>query len=168
MAKNNPLFILVIVLVGVFLMLLLTSSQSYSPYEANNNYAKYEPMTTMPTMPKSKIQGNTSSSGLSVKPTMGANTSSSGISVINNALSKMISSSDSENFEPMVDSPQTIQYSPFRDSEIIDKFSQVTTNGVDGVNGCVSSGLSNAGGYICLTPDLIKLLKTRGGNASGM
>ena len=50
---------------------------------------------------------------------------------------------------------------------IIDKYSQVTTNGMDGVNGCVSSGLSNAGGYICLSPDLIKMLKTRGGNAAG-
>jgi hypothetical protein len=68
----------------------------------------------------------------------------------------------------MVNTPKTVKYGPFRDSEIIDKFSQVTENGIDGVNGCVSSGLSNAGGYICLTPDLIKLLKTRGGNASGV
>jgi hypothetical protein len=73
-----------------------------------------------------------------------------------------------ENFEPMVDEPQTIGYGPLRDSEIIDKFSQIKENGMDGVNGCVSSGLSNSGGYICLTPDLIQMLKTRGGNATGM
>lgn len=60
-----------------------------------------------------------------------------------------------------------IKYSILRDSEIIDKFSQLGVNGVDGVNGCVSSGLSNSGGYICLTPELISLLKTRGGNATG-
>jgi hypothetical protein len=72
-----------------------------------------------------------------------------------------------ENFEPLMESPETIQYGPLRDSEIIDKFSQVTANGKDGVNGCVSSGLSNEGGYICLTPDLIQLMKTRGGNATG-
>jgi hypothetical protein len=72
-----------------------------------------------------------------------------------------------ENFESLVEEPNTISYGPLRDSEIIDKFSQVNVNGMDGVNGCVSSGLSNAGGYICLTPELIQLLKTRGGNASG-
>jgi len=54
-----------------------------------------------------------------------------------------------------------------RDSEIIDKFSQVPSNGIEGQNGCVSSGLTNSGGYICLTPELFQLLKTRGGNATG-
>jgi len=72
---------------------------------------------------------------------------------------------DSTKTEPFI--PKTIQYGPLRDSEIIDKFSQVTANGQDGVNGCVSSGLSNSKGQICLTPDLIQLLKTRGGNATG-
>ena len=89
-------------------------------------------------------------------------------SVIQNVLSGVMpSSSSAENFEPLVEQPQNVQYGPFRDSEIIDKFSQVTANGQDGVDGCVSSGLSNAGGYICLTPELIQLLKTRGGNATG-
>ena len=72
-----------------------------------------------------------------------------------------------EPFEPVVDVPKTIQFGPLRDSEIIDKFSQVTANGQDGVNGCISSGLSNSKGQMCLTPDLIQLLKTRGGNATG-
>lgn len=75
---------------------------------------------------------------------------------------------ESEGFEPILNTPQSIDYAPFRDSAIIDKFSQVTSNGIDGVNGCVSSGLSNSGGYICLTPELIQLLKTRGGNAAGL
>ena len=74
---------------------------------------------------------------------------------------------DEDTFKPIMSYSQSINYGPFRDSEIIDKFSQVTANGVDGVNGCISSGLSNAGGYICLTPELVNLLKTRGGNASG-
>jgi hypothetical protein len=73
-----------------------------------------------------------------------------------------------ENFESIVEEPRTVRYGPLRDSEIIDKFSQVKENGIEGKNGCVSSGLSNAGGYICLTPELIQLLKTRGGNASGV
>ena len=74
---------------------------------------------------------------------------------------------EKDSFKPIMSYSQSINYGPFRDSEIIDKFSQVTANGIDGVNGCISSGLSNAGGYICLTPELIDLLKTRGGNASG-
>ncbi len=49
--------------------------------------------------------------------------------------------------------------------DVLDKFSQVKTFGQDGVNGCTSSGLSNSKGYLCLTPDLISALKTRGGNA---
>lgn len=50
-------------------------------------------------------------------------------------------------------------------SDVIDKFSQVKTFGTEGVNGCVSSGLSNSKGYLCLTPELISALKTRGGNS---
>jgi hypothetical protein len=50
--------------------------------------------------------------------------------------------------------------------EILDKFSQIRTYGkVDGQDGCNSSGLSNSKGYLCLTPELLGALKTRGGNA---
>lgn len=74
----------------------------------------------------------------------------------------------SEGFEPVIDSAKTLQSGVLgRDSEILDKFSQVTSNGIEGQNGCVSSGLTNSGGYICLTPELISLMKTRGGNATG-
>lgn len=52
-------------------------------------------------------------------------------------------------------------------AEVLDQFSQVKSFGVDGVNGCSSSGLSNSKGYLCLTPALISALKTRGGNAGG-
>lgn len=76
-------------------------------------------------------------------------------------------SSSVENFVPNDNPPRTLASGPLRDSEIIDKFSQVTSNGVEGKNGCVSSGLTNSGGYICLTPELIKLMTTRGGNATG-
>jgi hypothetical protein len=155
MAKTNPLFILVIVLVGVFILLLLASRPSYLPYDNDSrNYANYEPMTGL--NDKKEVVAPTT------KPTANATT--------NNSLSSILpaSMSMSENFEPMVEVPQSIKYGPLRDSEVIDKFSQVTTNGMEGVNGCVSSGLSNSGGYICLTPELIKLLKTRGGNASGI
>lgn len=74
--------------------------------------------------------------------------------------------SNMENFEPIVETSKTVS-EVGSSSELIDKFGQVTKNGIDGVDGCVSSGLSNAGGYMCLTPELIELLKTRGGNATG-
>jgi hypothetical protein len=52
-------------------------------------------------------------------------------------------------------------------AEVLDRFSQIKAFGVEGVNGCASSGLSNSQGYLCLTPELISALKTRGGNAGG-
>jgi hypothetical protein len=167
MAKINPLFMLVLGLVVVLLFLVVASWQDYLPYDnEKQNYANYEPFGDS----SDKIE-----SGLKATPSPASATSApatkppvSPASVIQNVLSGVMpSSSSAENFEPLVEQPQTVQYGPFRDSEIIDKFSQVTSNGQDGVDGCVSSGLSNAGGYICLTPELIQLLKTRGGNAAG-
>ena len=161
MAKINPLYVLVIILVIAFLLLIFTSSSSYLPYENEKaNYAAYEPMSPM----ESKPSLNTTID--IVEPNVKSNTSSSGSSIFGMQVPYL--GTGTENFEPIVDVPQTVQYAPFRDSEIIDKFSQVKTNGIDGVDGCVSSGLSNSGGYICLTPELIQLLKTRGGNASGV
>ena len=54
---------------------------------------------------------------------------------------------------------------PVGEDNILDKFSHVTSFGINGKNGCVSSGLSNSKGHLCLTPELIASLKTRGGNA---
>lgn len=55
--------------------------------------------------------------------------------------------------------------SPINSNHHIDKFLDVTTVGVNGKAGCYSSGLSNSRGALCLTPELIQALKTRGGNA---
>ena len=165
MAKTNPLLMLVLGLAVVLLLLVITSWQDYLPYDnEKQNFAKYEPFadSDADADKQNKIESvlkssASSSSSPKLKPD----------SVFKDVLSNVMPSSSAENFEPLVEQPQTVQYGPFRDSEIIDKFSQVTANGQDGVDGCVSSGLSNAGGYICLTPELIQLLKTRGGNASG-
>lgn len=46
---------------------------------------------------------------------------------------------------------------------VIDRFSHVNTS----KDGCVSSGLTNSKGPLCLSADLVSLLKTRGGNATG-
>lgn len=151
----NPLVVLLIVLVVSFFLLILSASYDYVPYNSTKtNYARYEPMSEI--QPESKPVEKKEKNGKEENPEKKSLTSSLFSSLVN-----------SENFEPIVDVAQTIQYGPLRDSEIIDKFSQVKNNGVDGVDGCVSSGLSNSGGSLCLTPELIKLLKTRGGNASG-
>jgi len=182
MAKINPLFVFISVLVVIFFFLILTSCPGYLPYDDNkHSYSAYEPFTdeeenveepakeTVEKTKENKSMNMQNESGLpsNVEPmTMSGNTSSSASAFGLSSIANMISPG-TENFDPIIEVPKTVQYGPFRDSEIIDKFSQVTTNGVDGVDGCVSSGLSNSGGYICLTPELIQLLKSRGGNATG-
>ena len=163
MAKMNPLFMLVMGLVVVLILLVVVSWQDYLPYDnQKQNYAKYEGFSD-------EKKANATDSKSSDKPDKPdkPDASNSPVSVFKNVLSNVMPSSSAENFEPLIEQPKTVQYAPFRDSEIIDKFSQVNVNGQEGVDGCVSSGLSNSGGYICLTPELIQLLKTRGGNAAG-
>ena len=152
MAYNKVLIGLVAALVVAFVALFFASSQP-APYSKSPNYSKYESMTEMSEEEKDKKPSSVESEPSKDLPA---------------AASPEVASASSENFEPIMAVPLSIDYAPFRDSEIIDKFSQVTSNGQEGVNGCVSSGLSNSGGYICLTPELIKLLKTRGGNAAGV
>ena len=163
MAYNKILIGLVAALVVAFVALFFASAQP-APYSKGPNYSKYESMAGINKQPvveeeeKTPLVENEQPvvvEKIEKKTVVGAS-SADGVA------------SSSENFEPMLAVPLSVDYAPFRDSELIDKFSQVTTNGQEGVNGCVSSGLSNSGGYICLTPELIKLLKTRGGNAAGV
>ena len=163
MAKVNPLVVLLVVLVVAFFLLILTSCNNYVPYNSTvTKHTRYEPMSDISDM--KSVPNNVQSELKKVPDDKSKNVTSKPSSILPAAI---FGNDSTENFTPIVDVAQTIQYGPLRDSEIIDKFSQVTKNGVDGVDGCVSSGLSNAGGYICLTPELIDLLKTRGGNASG-
>ena len=75
----------------------------------------------------------------------------------------LLSNKKTESFSPL-----SVSSSPVGNhAEVLDRFSQIKAFGVEGVNGCASSGLSNSQGYLCLTPELISALKTRGGNAGG-
>ena len=143
-------FLILGLILAFFVLLLTSSSQSDVPYSfGSRSYSAYEPMKVLKD-PEQMQQ---------MQQMVGE---------MDGEMEEQIQEDgDNEGFEPIVNYPKSGNYGPFRDSEIIDKFSQVTANGIDGVNGCISSGLSNAGGYICLTPELIDLLKTRGGNASG-
>lgn len=142
-------FLILGLILAFFVLLLTSSSQSDFPYSFDSrSYSAYEPMKVLkepePVPEPEQMQ-----------------------QMVGEMEEQIQEDGENEGFEPIVNYPKSGNYGPFRDSEIIDKFSQVTANGIDGVNGCISSGLSNAGGYICLTPELIDLLKTRGGNASG-
>jgi hypothetical protein len=168
MAKTNPLFVLVIVLVVAFIILLFTSCSGVAPYDnKKSGYSKYEPMATLMPTSGSELKESKAENEKKEKKDEPEAASNNGVSSVMSMFSSVLPSSSSENFEAMVGVPTSIKYGPLRDSEIIDRFSQVTANGMDGVDGCVSSGLSNSGGYLCLTPDLIQMLKTRGGNAGG-
>lgn len=59
---------------------------------------------------------------------------------------------------------QGIQGSPYGSEKPLDVFSQIP-----GSLSCdtISSGLHNSKGGLCLTPDAVGLLKTRGGNSTG-
>jgi len=73
-----------------------------------------------------------------------------------------------ENFEAMDSSADksSLRYGVLGTETNLDKFSQVSSFGLDGVNGCVSAGMSTDRGSMCLSPELVQLLHTRGGNAS--
>jgi hypothetical protein len=145
--KQNILFFLVVGLVFLFVFLVFSSEQSYLPYDNDNtNYANYE-----------GFEGVLGSAEPSSHPSSSQHTSGS----VNE------SGSGSSNFVPLVESPKTVKYGEVRDAEMFDKIGQHPKNGVDGVDGCVSSGLSNSGGPICLSPEMLQLLKSRGGNATG-
>ena len=146
--KQNILFFLVIGLVFLFAILVVSSSQSYLPYDNKTQYANYEPFDT----PFGSVEPSTPSPSLSQSSSQ---------------QHKSVNEKASSNFVPLDDSPKTIQYGEITDAAMFDKIGQNPKNGVDGVDGCVSSGFSNAGGPICLSPEMIQLLKSRGGNATG-
>ena len=47
---------------------------------------------------------------------------------------------------------------------VLDKFTKITKNSDINDPDCYSAGLSNSRGALCLSPELIDMLKTRGGN----
>jgi hypothetical protein len=166
-------FLIIGLILAFFVLLLTSSSQSAVPYSFGSRpYYAYEPMEGMEEEEEEFNQMQGMKEMNQMQGMEGMEEEEEQLNQMKEMqgmkeMKEMYREDKNEGFEPIVNYPQSVNYGPFRDSEIIDKFSQVTANGIDGVNGCISSGLSNAGGYICLTPELIDLLKTRGGNASG-
>ena len=67
-----------------------------------------------------------------------------------------------EDMKLKVEGFESLHPAPYQQSELLDKFSQVP-GGLD----CKGYGYHNSRGPLCLTDDLVKSLKTRGGNAAG-
>ena len=183
MGKN--FVVLLVALAAAVLVFMLLPSTNFAPYKKNKGYSNFEP-----------FKGNVSSTGASVLVGAGSSPadvlsdfSSSTEDLTKNMMSFGGSASSQEGFatdsattysattysattdsatpEPAAVRIRSLQWGTPSDSQLIDQFGQVKSNGQDGVNGCVSSGLSNSGGHLCLSPDLINLLSTRGGNATG-
>jgi len=76
----------------------------------------------------------------------------------------VINSSQSLNTQAngMNPSKSTLLSAPYNETQKIDVFSNTA-----GSLTCAGSGYSNSGGALCLTPEQINLLKTRGGNSTG-
>jgi hypothetical protein len=128
---------IILFFIVALLSILLFSTTTYVPYVKPATYARYE--------------GFTDPSGGEVDPS--GNTAEKAPPSI---LQSMFGGK-SEGFTPLQPS-RDLQH-----NQVIDKFSQVSDNST-GDNQCVSAGLSNSKGPLCLTPELIDLLKTRGNN----
>lgn len=149
MATSKIITILVVALIAAFFVLMLIPT-SYISYSKGQNYARYENFAE----------------GAEEDETAKEDEGLEGIEEAEKSKysNEMVPSATGENFEPIMEVPKTIQYGELRDSEIINKFSQTASTGTHSV----SSGIAKCeGGSVCLSPELIQLLKTRGGNASG-
>jgi hypothetical protein len=169
MGKN--FVVLLVALAAAVLVFMLLPGTNFSPYKKPKGYGNFE-----------SFKGNASSTGASVLVGAGSSPvdvlsdfSSSTEDLTKNMMSSFGASAsgqegfatDSSTPEPATERIRSLQWGTPGDPQLIDQFGQVKSNGQDGVNGCVSSGLSNSGGHLCLSPDLINLLSTRGGNATG-
>ena len=167
MATSKIITILVVALIAAFFV-LMSIPASYIPFSKGPNYARYENFAegafgaggafgtegAESTVGTEGSVGTESTFGTEIAKTTGEDKNSKNSN-------KM---STGENFEPIMEVPKTIQYGELRDSEIINTFSQTASTGTHSV----SSGIAKCeGGSVCLSPELIQLLKTRGGNASG-
>jgi hypothetical protein len=165
MKVGENMIVLLVALAVAILAFALVPSTDYVPYNQGKvyNYAgKYESFTGT-----GSGTGSVSASVSETPSTNSATYPSVGNTLLTQSGNMTSGLGITEPFESANENLRDLKWGPLRDSEVIDKFSQVHNNGTDGAKGCISSGLSNSGGYICLTPELVNLLSTRGGNATG-
>ena len=161
MATSKIITILVVALIVAFFVLILIPT-SYIPYSKGPNYARYENFAEGAFGTGGAFGTETAKEDETLKEDEGLEDIEESEKPKDS--NKMVPSATGENFKPIMEVPKTIQYGELRDSEIINKFSQTASTGTHSV----SSGIAKCeGGSVCLSPELIQLLKTRGGNASG-
>ena len=146
--NGKYLFPIAAFLLVVLLVVLMFSTPAYVPYTRSSlyrRYASYEgmeddsPEGTKPEEDKEDKKEKKTNSLEDILPEQfGTN------------------SGKKEGFSPL-------GFSLIDSSASIDKFSEVNESAT-GNPQCFSAGLSNSKGPLCLTPELVQLLKTRGGN----
>ena len=131
----------------MLLSILLFSNTSYIPYSRPATYARYEGFS----------EGVEDPSGGAVDPSGNAQDGQAPPSIL-----QSLFGSKKEGFARLL--PTLSPSSELSGASFIDKFSQVSDKSDGKTKDCVSSGLSNSKGPLCLTPELINLLQTRGNN----
>jgi hypothetical protein len=182
--RLNSKFVLPIILflVVVVLLVLMFSSESCVPYAKNdlfNTYSMYEGMQEgadgdpeggdeeSKEKPKEGLEGEDGDSiAPQQKPVVSKETEkekSSNEGMLGQILSSfgLSASGKKDGFEGMYP-PTKYGFAPLNGTGVIDKFSHVDNSSQPA--DCYSAGLSNSRGPLCLTPELIGLLKTRGNN----
>jgi hypothetical protein len=158
----------ILFLIVVILVILMVSNTTYIPYTRNEmfpKYGTYEGLTSSMEMSSSSelegsplLQGNVSVQG---------NTDVNGNTLVSESAfdspSSVLSSLFGKSAEGFSGSIKT-NINSINDNEIIDRFSHVSDTSSNNDNKCPSGGLTNSKGALCLTPELVQLLKTRGGN----
>ena len=143
------------------------SSPGYVPYSKHELFPKYytyEGMESNTVLSGSGDVHNNDTTQINADMpvhTSGSGPSGSGsepfsLSEVGNTVSGILRGNTREGFE--------LTPSEFNTSQSLDKFSSVSANSNKNDNSCYSAGLSNSKGPLCLTPELVDLLKTRGGN----
>jgi hypothetical protein len=152
----------ILFLIVVILVILMVSNTTYIPYTRNEmfpKYGTYEGLTSSMEMSSSSelegsplLQGNTDVNGNTI---VQENTVDSPPSILSSLFGK-----SAEGFSGSIKT----NMNSIHENEIIDRFSHVSDTSSNNDNKCPSGGLSNSKGALCLTPELVQLLKTRGGN----
>jgi len=133
--RGKEFFPAIAFLAIIVLVVLLFSSSTYVPYTKHEMFPKYGTYEGMEEMEEKK------KAKFEVPPP---------------------SDESAEGFEPVL--PRLVPGQTSENSVVLDKFTKITKNADIKDPKCYSAGLSNSKGALCLSPELIDLLKTRGGN----
>jgi hypothetical protein len=154
---------IILFLIVVLLSILMFSNGSYVPYSRPSTYARYEAFAGV-----DPSGGVVDPSGGAVKESLSevdpsGNSNSSPSSILQSLFgAKKEVGAKKEGFGRLL--PALQPSSELSGAVILDRFSQLSDKSTGSSGECVSAGLSNSKGPLCLTPELIDLLKTRGNN----